>query len=132
MGRQIVTVWHADGRSGTSGGPEGSDVARAVQLLKDEGAVITKVGYPPANHYVIGVGVGHQDADFAERGDSMAAYYENGEAFGGRWWEPSPYSYPTGARKVFAEALAHDHTDWQEHEHDYIQASRVLIHRHAS
>jgi hypothetical protein len=107
MGRQIVTVWHADGRSGTSGGLEGSDIARAAQLLKDEGAVITTAGWRPANHYVIGVGIGHQDADFAERGDSMAAYYENGEAFGGRWWEPSPYTFPTGARKVFAEALHH-------------------------
>jgi hypothetical protein len=27
---------------------------------------------------------------------------------------------------------AHDHADLQEHEHDYIQASRVLIHRHSS
>lgn len=101
---QTVTVWHADGHTGISGGPEGSDIARAVQLLHDEGAVITKVGYPPANHYVIGVGIGHQDADFAERGDSMAAYYENGDAYDGHWWEPSKLSFPTGARKTYADA----------------------------
>ena len=102
---QIVTVWHADGSSGTSGGPEGSDITRAVRLLETEGSVITKVGYPSANHYVIGVGIGHNDADFADQGRSMAAWYENGEAFDGRWWEPSTLSFPTGARKVFADAL---------------------------
>lgn len=31
--------------------------------------------------------VAHDDAAFAEVGRSQAAYYENGEAFGGRWWE---------------------------------------------
>lgn len=36
------------------------------------------------NHRVIGVGVGHDDAAFAEVGDSMAAYYENGQAFWSR------------------------------------------------
>lgn len=41
----------------------------------------------PWNHHVIGCGVGHDDAEFAETGRSMAAYYENGEAWGGRWWE---------------------------------------------
>ena len=40
------------------------------------------------NHHVIGVGVGHDDAHFAEVGSSMAAYYENGESWDGkRWWE---------------------------------------------
>lgn len=41
----------------------------------------------PINHYLIGCGVGHDDAEFSEYGRSMAAYYENGEAYGGRWWE---------------------------------------------
>jgi hypothetical protein len=30
------------------------------------------------------------------------------------------------------ERTEHRHTDLQEHAHDYIQGSRVLIHRHAS
>ena len=47
----------------------------------------------PWNHRVIGVGVGHDDADFAEIGRSMAAYYENGEAFDGkRWWDDDAFA----------------------------------------
>ena len=48
--------------------------------------------WPPWNHHVIGCGVSHDDAQFAETGRSMAAYYENGEAWGGRWWETTSKS----------------------------------------
>jgi hypothetical protein len=70
-----------------SGGPEGKDIAYAVRLLKEEGAVVTESGDRPWHHRVAGCGVGHDDFVFATTGRSMAAYYENGEAFGGRWWE---------------------------------------------
>ncbi len=59
----------------------------------------------PWNHRMIGCGVGHDDAEFAETGRSMAAYYENGEAFGGRWWEdtsrysPRRHYDPEGGQK---------------------------------
>lgn len=82
-----ITVWHADHRSGIAGPDPQQDWVNFVQA---EGAAITETGDKPWNHHMIGVGVGHDDARFAESGGtegSMAAYYENGEAFAGRWWE---------------------------------------------
>jgi hypothetical protein len=35
----------------------------------------------PWNHRIIGVGIGHDDAEFTECGRSMTAYDESGEAF---------------------------------------------------
>lgn len=54
-----------------------------TRRVEAEGYAITKDyrGSEPWNHRVIGVGVGHEDARFAETGQSMAAYYENGESF---------------------------------------------------
>ena len=53
------------------------------RTLRDVGYVITRGAQSrPWNHHVIGVGVQHDDAEFAEVGRSQAAFYENGEAFG--------------------------------------------------
>jgi len=77
------------------------DLRNFKRMLEREGFVIGEDtrGNRPWNHRVIGFGVGHDDADFAETGRSMAAYYENGEAYGGeRWWHTGAFSkrYYTG------------------------------------
>lgn len=99
----IITVWtHHDG---SFGGISPVDHEEATRRLERDGhAIVTDSRYDrPSNHRIVGVGVGHDDALFCEtRGrDSMAAYYENGDAFGGRWWETTSkvtrrYYYPEG------------------------------------
>lgn len=49
------------------------------------------------NHRIIGVGIGHDDAEFAETGRSHAAYEESAARWGGPWWEQ-----PGGGAKHFA------------------------------
>lgn len=96
----IVTVWSYGTNGSLSGMSGGDPVDYFVRDLERYGHSITTVGTRPSNHRMIGVGIGHDDAEFAESGRSMAAYYENGEAFGGRWWEDdrpfSPKRYYTG------------------------------------
>lgn len=82
----IVTVWSYAEDGGLSG-ISPADPSHYVRDLDRRGHAITTVGSRPSNHHVIGVGMGHDDAEFAEAGRSMAAYYENGEAYRGRWWE---------------------------------------------
>lgn len=96
-----VTVWsyHADGRPAMSGISPG-DVDEALRRLERDGHFILTDGryQRPSNHHVIGSGIGHDDAEFAESGRSMAAYYENGEAHGGRWWEDTDDPFSTGVK----------------------------------
>ena len=88
----IVSVWthHDGGTGGISPVYPGDEWERAIA---NHGHAITVVSsLQPTAHRVSGCGVAHDDATFGEaRGEygSMAAYYENGEAFGGRWWETS-------------------------------------------
>lgn len=93
-----ITIWHADHRSGTSGGDA---TAEAICLLETEGSFITEVGSRPWHHRVIGCGLSHDDAQFSETGRSHAAWTENGEGGNAtyttargdkeilypRWWE---------------------------------------------
>jgi hypothetical protein len=87
-----ITVWHNcvgrpvpfqfgdgayEGRSGISGG---DPVKHWLDSMDRYGHAITTVGYRDANHHIIGVGVGHDDADWAEsrfQEGSQAAYLEN-------------------------------------------------------
>lgn len=88
----IITVWHNnvgrpipyrygegsyEGRSGIGGGePE----KHWLDTMERFGHAITTVGFRPANHHMIGVGIGHDDADWCESrfgAGSMAAWYEN-------------------------------------------------------
>ena len=79
----------ADGKALYSGSSPGT-VGQFAYDLARRGHVVTQCRcHVPTNHRVIGAGVGHDDAQFAESGVSMGAYYESGEAFGGAWWEPS-------------------------------------------
>ena len=59
------------------------------ELDREGHAIIENTARPhrPWNHRIIGVGIGHDDAEFAECGRSMAAYHESGEAWGGHWWD---------------------------------------------
>ena len=96
---QIVTVWsykpregrriadgHAD-NAGLSGIGPGTAGLFADAIARHGHAITDVSGSRPANHHVIGCGIGHDDAQFAEAGISMAAYYESGDAFGGHWWD---------------------------------------------
>lgn len=85
-----ITVWSYNEQGNRSGvcGPD--PVTQAVRNLHRCGHVVTtdnETWHRSWNHTVIGVGMGHDDAEFAESGRSMAAYYENGDAVHGRWWE---------------------------------------------
>lgn len=105
MSDPIVTVWSYIDPKTDNAGPSGwspADADRFVYDLELSGhAITTDSRYErPWNHHMIGVGVGHDDAIFAETGGrvSMAAYYENGEAFGGRWWENTGEPFSTGVK----------------------------------
>jgi hypothetical protein len=69
-----------------------------VDQIQRVGHAITEVGQRPSNHHVIGVGVGHNDAAFAEAGRSMAAYYENEGGIDGRWWDDNHPVFGVGPR----------------------------------
>ena len=83
-----VTVWsdHDGLFSGVGCNRLDDQVKEFARNVDRDGHAITSVGTGPWNHHVIGVGVGHDDAEFAERGRSMAAYYEN-ERPEGPWWD---------------------------------------------
>lgn len=95
----VVIVWSHKPDGGYSGLSGGDPVDYWVADLDRYGHSITEAGPRPVNHHVIGYGVCHDDALFAEAGRSMAAYYEN-ESERGRWWEDdsrySPKRYYTG------------------------------------
>lgn len=89
--------------SGTHSGDEDRTIAELVRSLERHGHATTEgsIASRPSNHHIIGLGVGHDDAEFAEVGRSMAAYYENGDALDGRrWWDEVPY----GARRYYEVA----------------------------
>lgn len=84
-----------DGRYETfSSGISPVDDAEVIGQLRRHGHVIlvndNARGARSINHHMIGAGVGHDDAKFAETGESMAAYYESGEAFRGETWWSDP------------------------------------------
>jgi hypothetical protein len=80
--------------SGVSASHEGWAEKEFAYTIEHHGYVVVETGRRPIHHNMVGVGVGHNDARFAEDGKSMAAYYENGEAFGGRWWENRGFHSP--------------------------------------
>lgn len=87
--------------SGIGTAEEEVNVENWIYAVLETGHAIT-VPYDfwkPWNHHIIGCGVGHDDAEFAETGRSMAAYYENEDPWGGRWWE-SPYG---AGRKYYTQ-----------------------------
>lgn len=60
--------------------------AEAARRLRRNGCLVTEGPQERSwNHHVIGVGIGHDDARFAETGASMAAYVENEASI--RWWD---------------------------------------------
>lgn len=76
-------------RSGTSSASwDGWELEEWRRTLDRDGAVVTEThNGRPFNHRLIGCGVSHNDAAWAETRfteGSMAAYYENGER--PRWW----------------------------------------------
>ena len=73
-----------------------------ADAMERYGHAILRGSDRPWNHHVIGCGVGHDDAEFAETGCSMAAYYDSGEAFGGPWWEDKD---KYGSRKYYRDPL---------------------------
>ena len=83
----IFTVWTYHG--GSFGGMSPSHASDFVRAIANHGhAIVTdNRTIRSCAHHVSGSGLGHDDAKFSENGDSMAAYYENGEGFAGRWWE---------------------------------------------
>lgn len=93
--RPIPCVGLPDGYAGRSGispfDPLSEEaVAEWVRTVERYGAVIVtdNMADRPFNHYVIGIGGGHQDADWCEsrfEEGSMVAYYENGES----WSDPA-------------------------------------------
>jgi hypothetical protein len=98
-----VTVWawkpkageHIGPDSGWSGiGPYATE--EATQVLRQRGHMIIYSGDRPSNHHIIGIGLGHDDAEFAEAGRSYAAWCENGDAVDGRWWEEHLFLYERG------------------------------------
>lgn len=87
-----VTVWNYLRRDGGLGGISPADHREFARSIADHGHAITtdESRFDSSwNHRIIGVGVGHDDAEFCESGQSMAAYYENGDDYQGRWWEPA-------------------------------------------
>lgn len=86
-----LTVWNYLRRDGGLGGISPADEREFVRSLTDHGhAIVTssESSFDRSwNHRIIGTGVGHDDAKFCESGESMAAYYENGDAWDGRWFD---------------------------------------------
>jgi hypothetical protein len=95
-----VTVWSYKPRDGQhilspsasdstpfSGTGPGSVGLFTDAISRHGHAILDSAGSRPWHHHVAGCGVGHDDAQFAESGVSMAAYYESGEAYGGYWWD---------------------------------------------
>lgn len=91
--RTNVTVWDATHSGGTFSGRLDRTLDHWAHELR-RGAAITRVGSQPFNHHVAGYGVQHDDAQFAETGRSMAAYYENGDHWDGlKWWDDEAPNY---------------------------------------
>jgi len=92
----VITCWtyrdgHLSGMSPAVEADVNGALRRAGHVILTDSRTLR-----PLNHHLIGAGVGHDDAEFAEAGRSMAAYYENGEAWGGRWWEGTDLPYSPG------------------------------------
>lgn len=97
IGRYIYDNQGRPGWGGISGGDPVEEFVRTIQRYGH--ATVDEAGSRPTNHYIAGIGIGHQDDRFAEIGQSMAAYYENGEAHGGlRWWEDTDQHFSIGVK----------------------------------
>lgn len=82
--RSNLSIWRPDRTSGRSGYDNEGEWVRT--LRRDGAVIVIDDNHRPWNHHVIGVGVGHDDADFAETGRSYAAYLEN-DRQDGPWWD---------------------------------------------
>lgn len=92
-----LTIWRG------AGGTSGSDPLRYwLEAIARYGhAVVDDSRSRPTNHRIIGVGVGHDDARWAEsrfEEGSMAAYYENGAAIDGPWWADTDKPFSVGRK----------------------------------
>ena len=97
--RPIGNITVGNHRSGVSSSAEGWAFREFEQRLTRDGYVIVERSWPrPTHHTLAGCGVGHDDADFAEIGRSMAAWYENGGDPDGRWWETTDRFYSAGVK----------------------------------
>lgn len=63
--------------SGLHNGSLDRHIAEWVRRIHAHGNATTDGTYRPANHFLIGVGAGHQDDNFAAAGTSHAAWFEN-------------------------------------------------------
>ena len=87
-GQHIRATSQAHGTPSHGIGP--GTVGLWAEAIGRYGHAITRAaGARPWNHNAIGLG--HDDATFAETGTSMAAYYESREAHGGPWWQPGAW-----------------------------------------
>ena len=90
-----TAVWSWKPAEGQHIGPDALFSGIGPGTVREFSRAISRYGHAitqcsldrPWNHHVAGVGVGHDDAEFAESGTSHAAYLESGEAFGGKWRE---------------------------------------------
>lgn len=94
----MVIVWtYHEGSFGGISPANDREWTRAV--ARDGHAITTDSSHRTiTNHRIAGVGIGHDDASFCEAGTSEAAYVENGEAFGGRWWEDTESPFSVGVK----------------------------------
>lgn len=96
-----LTVGRACGPAAGGGISPAGPVEFVNELVRTGHAVAYFCSRQSSAHRVCGCGIQHDDAAFIEQrgaGGSMAAYYENGEAFGGRWWEDTGVGYSVGVR----------------------------------
>lgn len=86
----------------SGGGISPAGIPEWVDRIERDGHAVTYVPtLQPYAHRVSGAGIGHDDAAFCERRDgdgSMASYYENGDAYGGRWWEDTDSPLSIGVK----------------------------------
>jgi hypothetical protein len=98
-----ITIWTHHG--GSFGGISPSGEREFVDAIERHGHAIVRDSShrEPVNHRIAGVGLGHDDALFCEAGTSHAAFVENGEAFGGRWWEDTDSPFSNGVKHFGCE-----------------------------
>jgi hypothetical protein len=66
------------------------DIEEFVRRIESDGyAVVQDTSKRSWNHHVVGCGVGHDDARFAEWGESLASYLEN--ECSEPWWADPTY-----------------------------------------
>lgn len=65
------------GWGGSQSGDLDAQIAEWVRRIRTDGHATTDTGTRPVNHYIAGIGGGHQDDRFADVGVSQVAWAEN-------------------------------------------------------